>query len=249
MNGIARTVGRGPDLVLIPGWAFSAAALAPWAERLGARWRVHLAELPGHGEAADADFGLQEMAAAIAERVSAPAVWMGWSLGGMVALAAACGKCDVQALALVAATPRFTHGPDWPHGLSARELAAMRVALAEDAPATVRRFLSLLASRGEGSRQAVAALRGGAGGGVRGLAAGLRLLAETDLRPALPGIAAPALWLGGDADPLVPAAAPREAAAAMPAGRHVTIEGAGHLAFATHGAAVDAALGEWLGEL
>ena len=47
------TLGHGPDLVLIHGWALHGGVFAPLAERLASRFRLHLVDLPGHGYSRD----------------------------------------------------------------------------------------------------------------------------------------------------------------------------------------------------
>ncbi|RKZ33738.1 MAG: pimeloyl-[acyl-carrier protein] methyl ester esterase, partial [Gammaproteobacteria bacterium] len=48
-----------------------------------------------------------------------PAMWIGWSLGGLVAMEVARQYPErVSALTLMASTPRFQRHPDWPNGLA-----------------------------------------------------------------------------------------------------------------------------------
>ncbi len=57
---------------------------------------------------------------------------------------------------------------------------------------------------------------------------------ESDLRPLLDEIVQPTLWIAGDRDRLVPAAAVASASGMMVESRMVTIEGAGHAPFLSH---------------
>ena len=41
--------GRGPDLVLIHGWALQGGVFAPLVQRLADQFTLHLVDLPGHG--------------------------------------------------------------------------------------------------------------------------------------------------------------------------------------------------------
>ena len=55
--------GSGPDLVLIHGWAMHGGVFAGLLERLGARFRVHVVDLPGHGLArGDVHFDAEDSA-------------------------------------------------------------------------------------------------------------------------------------------------------------------------------------------
>jgi pimeloyl-[acyl-carrier protein] methyl ester esterase len=84
---------------------------------------------------------------------------------------------------------------------------------------------------------------------VRALADGLDLLDTVDLRAALPSIDAPALWLAGARDRLVPPSAARVAAASMPHARALVIPGGGHAPFIGHPDLVLAELEPFLAEL
>ena len=103
------THGRGPALALIHGWAMHGGLFAPLVERLSDRFTLHLVDLPGHGHAREDDTALEPaaLAAALVARVPA-AVWLGWSLGGQVALRAALDHPgQVRGLVMVASSPRF----------------------------------------------------------------------------------------------------------------------------------------------
>src|SRR5690606_495519 len=112
------TLGSGPDLVLIHGWALHGGVFAPLVERLAPRFRLHLVDLPGHGYSRDSDVPL--LPAAVASEIASrtpPAIWLGWSLGGLFALRAAASLPTVRGLVMVAATPRFVRAPDWQHAV------------------------------------------------------------------------------------------------------------------------------------
>jgi len=64
------------------------------------------------------------------------------------------------------------------------------------------------------------------------------LKAGWDLRPQLAGIACPTLVLAGELDPLAPAAATRELAAAIPEARYREVPGAAHSVLAEGGSAL-----------
>ena len=84
------TLGSGPDLVLIHGWALHGGVFAPLARRLAPHFRLHLVDLPGHGLSRDPDetLDLRSVAVHVAAQTP-PAIWLGWSLGGLLALRAA----------------------------------------------------------------------------------------------------------------------------------------------------------------
>ncbi|HRP35108.1 MAG TPA: alpha/beta fold hydrolase, partial [Gammaproteobacteria bacterium] len=78
------------------------------------------------------------------------------------------------------------------------------------------------------------------------LAAGLDILATTDLRAALPGLRRPVLVVAGERDRLTPAEAGRRMAAGLPDARFLGLPGAAHAPFLSHPAAFLDAIGPFL---
>ncbi len=231
-------------LLLVPGWSFDARVFAPLRAALEAPAEV--LELPGHGGCADpGTTDLDGVAAPLIDAAPDDAVWLGWSLGGTVALEALRRGKSLRAVVLIAATPRFTMDADWPHAVPAEELDGMQAALGRSPAATVRRFRRQLGRVSPADAEAVAAA---ARASSDGLAAGLAALAEADLREALADLRVPSLWLGGDRDPLVPAQALQCSAAAC-GGRVQVLDGAGHLPHWTHAAAAAQAIHRFLEEV
>ena len=138
-------LGEGPDLVMLHGWAMHAGIFAPLTRALAPHFRLHLVDLPGHGASRDDATSLDSatLARELAKRLPR-AIWLGWSLGGLVALRAAIDEpYSVRGLVLIASTPRFVVGDDWPHALDAETLKAFGANLAGDYRATIERFLAL----------------------------------------------------------------------------------------------------------
>lgn len=244
--------GHGPDLVLLHGWGLHGGVWRPLIERLAGRWRINAVDLPGHGRspAAAGGFDLAGAAQAVAAAVPAGAVWLGWSLGGMVALAAAAAGVPMRVVAVTGSAARFSAAPDWPHAVAPALLAAFAADLTGDYRATLQRFLALQARGSERAREEIRALREGlfAHGepDPAALAGGLAALRDQDLRPLLPRVAPPALLLHGERDTLVPLAAARATAGLLPAATLYTISGAGHAPFLSHPDAFAKALEEHL---
>ncbi|WP_313345536.1 pimeloyl-ACP methyl ester esterase BioH [Stenotrophomonas sp.] len=232
-------VGTGPALVLIHGWALHGGVFAPLVERLSAQFQLHLVDLPGHGASRDdpTPLRLPFVVSAIAA-ATPPAVWCGWSLGGLFALHAAATLPKVRGLAMIAAAPRFVRGDDWPHAVEPAVFEQFGQDLAQDYRGTLERFLALDAMGSEHARQELRTLRAAlvARGepAPRALQEGLHLLENTDLRGALPSLRPPSLWLAGQRDRLVSARAMQAAAALTPqATAHVVAHG-GHAPFLGH---------------
>lgn len=232
-------VGEGPPLVLIHGWGLHGGVFAPLVDRLSARYRLHLPDLPGHGysHGDQTPLTLQACVAEILARTP-PATWLGWSLGGLFALYAASVSPQVRALALVAATPRFVRGQDWPHAVEAAVFEQFGRDLQQDYRGTLERFLALDTIGSEHARAELRALKENlyARGepASQALQQGLTLLEQSDLRTVLPQLSIPSLWISGHRDRLVSPTAMREAAAMAPGSRYVDIGGGGHAPFLGH---------------
>lgn len=241
--------GNGPDLVLVHGWGMNAGVWAPLRERLAARWRVTAIELPGHGESeyngvagglddwlqAARDDWVDALLAAAPER----AVWLGWSLGGQLSLAAAQRAPERFAgLVLAAANPRFVRSDDWPAAMPAETFHAFAEQLAGDAARTLDRFLALQVRGAEGASDTLRALKAATRARPEpqraALTVGLELLLDTDLRTAAAELAVPSLWLFGGRDALVPTATADAVRALNPQARIHSIAPAGHAPFLSH---------------
>jgi len=231
--------GQGPDLVLIHGWALQGGVFAPLVQRLADRFTLHLVDLPGHGHSREdttplrLPFVVNAIAAA-----TPPAVWCGWSLGGLFALHAAATLPKVRGLAMIAATPRFVRGDDWPHAVEPAVFEQFGRELATDFGGTLERFLALDAMGSEHARQELRTLRemlvARGEPAPHALNDGLRLLEVSDLRGALPTLRTPSLWLAGQRDRLVAARTMQAAAALTPAAEMHTIAHGGHAPFLGH---------------
>jgi pimeloyl-[acyl-carrier protein] methyl ester esterase len=246
------THGSGPPLVLLHGWGLHGGLFAPLLPALTPRHRVAVIDLPGHGRSSPVEpYTLDALTDAVAGTIDAPATVLGWSMGGLVALRLAQRhpRC-VARLVLVCTSPRFVAGDDWPHAMAAQTLARFGDELAVAYRLTLQRFLSLQVQGSEDGRRTLAAMRGALfarGEPAReALAAGLDILASTDLRADVPSIDVPALVVTGQRDALTPAGAGAWLARALPRARHVGIAGAAHAPFLSHPAGFEAALEAFL---
>ena len=154
--------GSGPEMVLLHGWGLHGGIFSELVERLATDYRVTTVDLPGHGHspAVEHYFDLDKTADVLVKLIGKPAIWLGWSLGGLVAMTLASRHPDaVKTLVLVSATPRFVKGEDWPHAMESETLEGFAAGLTEDYQATLNRFLSLQIGKEKNSRELIRRLR------------------------------------------------------------------------------------------
>lgn len=239
-----------PTLVMLHGWGLNLAVFDTLAAQLASRYDVLRLDLPGHGRS-DADVavledGIDTAATQLSAEIAihrpadrAPLHLLGWSLGGLLALAlAAAAPQRIARITLLASTPCFVARDDWPHGLAPAVLENFATQLRADYHRTVHEFLELQA-RGSAQasstlRELQAALDARGAATPRALVAGLELLRSVDLRERLTQVAAPTLVIGGQYDRVTPPGAGRALAAALPRGEYREIARAGHAPFLSH---------------
>lgn len=240
--------GTGSDLVLVHGWGMHGGVWADWVDELSDRYRVWVVDLPGHGNSRwQQQESLTAWAGAVRDVVPAGAWWLGWSLGGLVSLAALADRRGaIKGVVLLASTPAFVKKEDWRHAVDAQVFGKFAEQLETDIERTLTRFLSLqvrgMAHSGKTLRKLRAVLRDRPQPDAAALRAGLRFLQASDLRSALQLPAAPLRWLLGERDTLVPV----EVCECFPAIPSRRIAAAGHAPFLSHPASCSAQLDDWL---
>jgi len=166
-------------------------------------------------------------------------VWMGWSLGGLLAMAMARWQpAYVQALVLVSTSPRFITGEDWPHAMPSVVLQQFAQQLESDTIGTLRRFLALQVKGSKTARQQLRTLniflKKTAIPQPLALQEGLQLLQNTDLRAELLQIDCPALLCLGGRDTLVPVNMGKDCQQWWPTLRTIYLQQAAHIPFLSH---------------
>lgn len=249
-----RSLGTGPEWVLVHGWGLNADVWDELAAEMARQYRVTVVDLPGYGRSplGSAPYTLTTLAGQLAAAVPRPAFWLGWSLGGLVCQQLAIDFPDrMQGLALVASSPRFVRGADWQQGIDPDVLTQFAWDLAADYRGTLLRFLALEARGSDHARQETKALRERVfrhgEPALPALQGGLALLRDSDLRHHLDRIRCPMHWVLGERDQLVPAATATAIATALPQTRCTVIGGAAHAPFLSHRAEFLACLEEFSG--
>ncbi|KAE8273378.1 pimeloyl-ACP methyl ester esterase BioH [Enterobacter sp. C6] len=205
-----QTVGTGNcHLVLLHGWGLNAEIWHCICEELASHFTLHLVDLPGFGRSRGyGALSLDEMAQQVLDAAPQNAVWLGWSLGGLVASQVALSRPDrVQALVTVASSPCFSAQDAWP-GIKPEVLAGFQQQLSEDFQRTVERFLALQTMGTETARKDARTLKQTVLSlpmpEVEVLNGGLELLKTVDLREPLAALTLPHLRIYGYLDGIVP---------------------------------------------
>lgn len=233
--------GRGPELVLLHGWGLHGGIWDTLLPRLAAHLRLTRIDLPGHGRSRHIPMpaSLSGLSRLVMDAAPPEAVWLGWSLGGLVALRAALdGTGHLRGLVLANTTPRFVTSADWPEGMPPEQLQEFADGLAGDYRETLLRFLSLQVRGDEAARAALRRLREAlfAHGepDTASLATGLELLHRNDLRAELGDIHLPTLVLAGGYDRLTPPGAAEYLARGIPGARLHVFPKSAHAPFVSH---------------
>jgi len=247
---IVQSLGQGPVLNVLHGWGMNAHLFDDWSNALAAHYQVNLIDLPGHGLNHEAHLSedLDELAAAASD---VPAgIWLGWSMGGMLALNVALKKpSQVTALIMLCATPCFVQRPHWPHGTDPQVLAQFAANLQQDVKQTIQTFLALEVKGVADERQQLRTLRQKVFERPlpteQALQAGLNLLAATDLSAPLKNLQQPSLWLSGRRDRLVLPQAMAQAAE-LCGGEYQLLRGSGHAPFIREADAINALINPFI---
>lgn len=239
------TSGRGPRVVLVHGFTQTSACWEPVRTDLARDHEVVSIDAPGHGRSRHDDASFWEAADLLAA-AGGRGTWLGYSMGGRLALHVALRRPDlVERLVLVGATPGIEDEDERRARREADERLARHLE-AVGVDAFVDEWLAgpLFAGLTPATdcREARLANR------AAGLAASLRNVGtgqQSPLWARLGELAMPVLWLAGADDERFAAIAAR-AAAATPRGTAATVPRAGHTAHLEQPAAFLSILRDWL---
>ncbi len=246
VDGLALNVeltGDGPPVVLLHGFTGAATGWGSLARMLAPEFTTLAVDIVGHG-ASDAPGGVEryvmarcvdDLAALLPELGYQRACWLGYSMGGRVALQVAVRRPDVvSAVVLEGATPGLSDAEERDERVAADEALADRIE-AEGVEAFVGEWeaLPLFASQAAlpaRTREAVRAGRlanraVGLANSLRGAGTG----AQEPLHDRLSEVRVPALLLAGALDEKF-AEIGRKMAGALPDATMQLIDGAGHAA-------------------
>jgi len=239
-----------PDLVLVHGWGAHSGVWETVLTTLKKHFRITCIDLPGHGHSPEfINNSIDYWAKTALEVAPEKAIWLGWSLGGLVAQSAtAIASERVEKLILLASTVKFVATAQWLEAVDARVFKAFHTEVVRDPRASLLRFIALQTRGSKTANQDSRVLRKTLlqpEPKAAALDSGMQLLLTSDLRKQASTINCPVYVLGGEKDTLIPAAALPVISKLFPNAEFKMVKQAGHAPFLSHPDEFCQLLHEW----
>lgn len=225
-------------LVLLHGWGMHSQVWDCIMPALLSHRAVMVIDLPGMGRSPlpGGDYTLDFLVEQVAKVAPPQAVWLGWSMGGMVAARLAQRfPARVEALITVATNPRFVADASWPHAVPPAVLTQFRALFAEDWQGTLIRFLALQCKDSATMKDDIRSLKDMVFHhglpATKALRCGLEILQDADLREAFQQLTVPVLHVLGANDNLIPVQVQHDLQSLQPHARIAVIDQVAHLPF------------------
>jgi pimeloyl-[acyl-carrier protein] methyl ester esterase len=228
-------MGKGIPIVLIHGFGFNSYIWQTLAMQLESDYQLILIDLPGFGRSPECSYDLAKLSSALLKAVDVPAIWLGWSLGGLVASAVArCYPKQVKKLITVSCNPMFVAQSDWP-GVSANEFDQF-CQLANEQPDVLLKHFVRLQYLGEAQqrskiRSLTNFIQQSPAVSSTTLASSLQLLASYDARLVWQQLSMPQLHIFGDIDQLIPNTVAAKVQQLLPTQQVINFVACGHQPF------------------
>lgn len=136
-----------PTIFCLHGWASSAQVFKPLADLFTEHFHIVAVDLPGFGESpigdVNTDYQLDNLMQSILDVAPEKAIWLGWSLGGMLAIqAAARAPQRVEKVLTLCSNAKFIAEKQWKNGVPSPLYNGFMQEIA-DVKTTLRRFAAL----------------------------------------------------------------------------------------------------------
>jgi len=226
-----KPMNRPLSIALLPGWGTNPAIFATLQEDLSTRGhQVSIYEMPGyHSRQAEPDSTtLEQLCDDAIEQLGNASLWIGWSLGAMVALAVAAKRpAFLKGVIAVCATTTFCS-----NDAKRTALDELRRSVTENSTKALHRFQRSMPASNH--RRAIAKSLPKSSDQVftstETLLNGLDLLQRADLSQQVNKIVVPVRLVSGDEDPIIDSAAGQAIADMIPGSQFATLP-CGHLPF------------------
>jgi len=250
------SIGSGLPVVFIHGWGLNSGVWQPSIELLKEHYQVITVDIPGFGLNTDvklSPYSIENISEAILKQIEQPAVYVGWSLGGLVACQIAHQfPQNVKGLVTIASSPCFVEQSNWP-GIQQEVLTLFHRQLEKDTEKTINNFLKIQAMGSPHIRQDIKLIRELVMQyplpSKETLDQSLIFLETIDQRDLLANIKPPFLRLYGKLDSLVPKAVIAQIDALSSNSTKHVFEKASHAPFISDLEAFVTTLSSWLYEL
>ena len=253
-------------LVLLHGWGLNSGVWQPFIDNLSSEFldafSIITLDLPGFGVNVDKEihpYTLKDISQSILNTITQPAIYLGWSLGGLIATEMALNHPEkVLGLITVTSSPRFLEEIKvleneqtliWP-GIKSNVLSAFHQQLGVDTKKTISGFLKIQAMGSPHIRQDIKLISQlvfqHKMANQQTLDESLSLLETSDFRARLKNIKQPFLRLYGQADSLVPKSVIQKVNQLAPKSDHHVFPQASHAPFISHTNDFSQILTDWL---
>ncbi|MDC1318348.1 alpha/beta fold hydrolase [Candidatus Thioglobus sp.] len=197
-----KTIGDGPSLVLLHGWAFNSDIFQSLIDKYKANYRITVIDLPGHGRSRDIDGNIENWCNELTKIIPEQSILLGWSLGGLLSTYIA-SQIEISKLILVAATPCLINNENWNYGISSEVFDQFAINLKNDSTKSLKRFVSLQ-SKDKSQLQELYKSIQKYPASHSALNTGLEIIINSDLRDIYKDIEVPKTTILGTLDTLVP---------------------------------------------
>lgn len=245
-----------PPIVLLHGWGFQHHVWDDFVSLLIEDFSVFQIDLFGYGQSPLLEpYSLENIAQHLVEQLPENALWVGWSLGGLMAQFAAFNYSNnIKGLFLIGSSPCFVQKEHWQCAMAKATLDNFAFQLEKDWQRTLQRFLALQLQGDDQAKFWLKKLRfhlqNSPAPYPLALKAGLQLLKSADLRNLWEkSMPCPTFLCFGRRDALVPASLNDTWCSLNPALQSVIIEGAAHAPFLSHAPDVLTSLGKFWNEI
>jgi pimeloyl-ACP methyl ester esterase len=136
-----------PVIFCIHGWASNANVFKPLAQIFDEHFHFVAVDLPGFGDSpcdnAEADYDINKLVSALLDIAPKGAAWLGWSLGGMLAVQAAARAPDqIKRVMTICSNAQFVASNQWKQGVPLPLYNGFMEKI-DDVKITLRRFAAL----------------------------------------------------------------------------------------------------------
>jgi pimeloyl-[acyl-carrier protein] methyl ester esterase len=197
-----KTIGDGPSLVLLHGWAFNSDIFQSLINKYKKNYRITVIDLPGHGRSRDIDGNIENWCDELIKLIPEQSILLGWSLGGLLSTYIA-SQIEISKLILVAASPCLINNKNWHYGINIEVFNQFAINLKNDSTKSLKRFVSLQ-SKDKSQLQELYKSIQKYPASNNALNNGLEIIINSDLRDIYKDIAVPKTTILGSLDTLVP---------------------------------------------